>query len=173
MAKRTQLRSKVSRQTTRTDRPVAELAEDPQAFLHAYKETKQQKLQNKRQGLLTKLVGDSTISKSSMRRRKRKEKQELKPKMEELLTSLEESIGDTINVLDSKQFLSTTTKNANMPSTRTKKGLKKVEEQETQRFRMVLKDQSFKKSPFETLRESIANRLKEEQDQQQPAKGKK
>jgi ribosome biogenesis protein SLX9 len=164
MAKRTQLRTKVARATTKSLKQTGEdLPEDPQAFLHAYKETKKEKLQSKRQNLLTKLTSDSAISKSSLRRRKRKEKQELKPKMEELLTTLEESIGDTINVVDSAQFLEKKHAHAHAPNTRTKKGLQKVESQERQRFGLILKDQTFQKSPFEALRESIANRLKEEQ----------
>jgi ribosome biogenesis protein SLX9 len=162
MAKRTQLRTKAARATTQSLKQTGEdLPEDPQAFLHAYKETKKEKLQSKRQNLLTKLTTDSAISKSSLRRRKRKEKQELKPKMEELLTTLEESIGDTINVVDSAQFLEK--KHAHAPNTRTKKGLQRVESQERQRFGLILKDQTFQKSPFEALRESIANRLKQEQ----------
>lgn len=163
MAKRTQLRTKAARSTNRAVKQSVEtLAEDPQAFLHKYKETKQQKLLNKRQTLLTKLSSDSSISKSSLRRRKRKEKQELKPKMEELLTSLEESLGETINVVDSKQYVQAREKQANAPSTRTKRGLQKVEQQERKLFGMVLKDEQFKKSPFEALRESISNRLKQE-----------
>lgn len=163
MAKRTQLRTKAARSSSRAVKQSGEsLPEDPQAFLHQYKETKQQKLLNKRQTLLSKLGTESSISKSSLRRRKRKEKQELKPKMEELLTSPEESMGDAINVVDSKQYVQAKKKSANAPSTRTKKGLQKVEQQERKLFGMILKDQQFKKSPFEALRESISNRLKQE-----------
>lgn len=159
MAKRTQLRSKVSRGGTRTNKQGAEgLPEDPQAFLHAYKETKLQKMTNKHQGLMSKLSA-STISKSSLRRQKRREKDDLKPKMHDLLDSLEGTM-DTVNVVEKPIFIEK--KKAHLPSTRTKKGLHKVEEQERARFGAVLKDQHFKKSPFEALRESIALRLQEE-----------
>lgn len=161
-AKRTQLRAKVARASSKGSKAVAtDLPEDPQAFLHAYKESKKEKLESKRTKLLTKLTAqDAGISKSSLRRRKRKAKEDLKPKMQDLLDTLEDEVGkETVNLVDAKEYIASVNKNKNTPSTKTRKGIKKVEDMERQRFGAVLKDQAFKKSPFEALRESIANRI--------------
>ncbi|ONH65344.1 Ribosome biogenesis protein SLX9 [Cyberlindnera fabianii] len=152
------LRTKVARASTKAT--AEDLPEDPQAFLHAYKETKKEKLQNKRSQLLNKLNAHDGISKSSQRRIKRKQRDELKPKMQDLLETLESEVGkDTINLVDSKEFIASKTKRVNAPSTKTRKGIKKVEDMERQRFGAVLKDATFKKSPFQALKESIANRI--------------
>lgn len=75
--------------------PNVELPEDPKAFLHQYKESKKEKQMNKQNTFISKIRQSSNtefsgISKSSIRRRKRKLRDSLKPRMEDLLTSLEQ-----------------------------------------------------------------------------------
>lgn len=79
-----------------------ELSEDPKAFLHQYKESKKEKQMNKQSAFISKIKQSSKnefsgISKSSIRRRKRKLRDNLKPRMEDLLTSLKQE-------LDLKEF---------------------------------------------------------------------
>lgn len=78
--------------------PLTELPEDPKAFLHQFKETKKEKHSNKQNDFLSKIKQNSGklnpefegISKSSVRRRKRKMRDDLKPKLGDLLTSLQQ-----------------------------------------------------------------------------------
>lgn len=79
-------------------KPTTELPEDPKAFLHQFKETKKEKHSNKQNDFLSKIKQNSGklnpefegISKSSVRRRKRKMRDNLKPKLDDLLTSLQQ-----------------------------------------------------------------------------------
>lgn len=176
------LRAKVAaRSNTTNERPnqkVTELPEDPKAFLHEYKESKRLKQESRSKEFLNRLASkdDSNlgISKSSLRRRKRKQKAELKPKMQDLLESLE-STNDTqeeeprddrfanVNIVDNKtgKYIEKTPGiNKNLPNPKNKKGSKKIEKVERELFSNVLKDTRFKASPFASLKESIANRLK-------------
>lgn len=103
--KRTKLRDKVSRLSNK-EQNVEEsevsyasvLGEDPKAFLHQSKESKKDKMSQKHSMFLERLreknmAGEfSGISKSAIRRRKRKMRDELKPKMHDLLTSLENDV---------------------------------------------------------------------------------
>lgn len=177
------LRAKVAaRSNTSNERPnqqVAELPEDPKAFLHEYKESKRLKQESRSKEFLNRLAtkDDSNlgISKSSLRRRKRKQKSELKPKMQDLLESLESTTNvqqdgqdddkfANVNIVDNKTGKKFIEKipgmNKNLPNPKNKKGSKKIEKVEREIFSNVLKDTRFKASPFASLKESIANRLK-------------
>lgn len=71
---------------------------DPKAFLHQHRETKKDKQMNKQSAFISKIKETSSsefagISKSSVRRRKRKLRDDLKPRMQDLLTSLEQDPG--------------------------------------------------------------------------------
>lgn len=164
--KKRTLRSKISTKTNRSlqalensqNEPQNELPADPKHFLHAYKPTKKEKVDLKHTKLITKLT-EGGISKSALRRRKRKAKEELVPKMQDLLTSLDANV----NLVDSKETLNSVEakkKNKNLPNPLKQSGSKIINNQEKQRFGAVLKDSNFKKSPFSSLRESISNRLR-------------
>lgn len=102
--KRTKLRDKVSRLNAKESAVEEEvpytyvLGEDPKAFLHQSKETKKEKQSLKHSSFLDRLREKSSandfsgISKSAARRRKRKLRDDLKPKMQDLLTSLENDV---------------------------------------------------------------------------------
>ncbi|CCH60055.1 hypothetical protein TBLA_0C02450 [Henningerozyma blattae CBS 6284] len=92
---------------------LEKLPEDPKAFLHQPKESKKDKILNKQSSFLSQVQQKalkvnpslSGISKSSARRRKRKMRDELKPKMQDLLTSLdqEEDLKQISNDLKKRQ----------------------------------------------------------------------
>ncbi|SCU82148.1 LADA_0C03312g1_1 [Lachancea dasiensis] len=99
--KRNQLRTKAAlrlgqpKDTQTSDATIPlQLPEDPKAYLHQARESKKDKLLSKSQSFLAKLQEKSSlngaISKSALRRRKRKIRDQLKPRMEDLLVSLEE-----------------------------------------------------------------------------------
>lgn len=94
--KRTQLRSKAAKVnkvgSENGGNDEFELPPDPNAFLNVQRETKKDKLLQKSQNFKSKILEQGKnggISKSSIRRRKRKLRDELKPKMNDLLQSLE------------------------------------------------------------------------------------
>ena len=76
------------------------MEDDPNAFLHQSKETKKEKQLNKQNAFISQIKKNSGnnsvdpqysgISKSSIRRRKRKLRETLKPRLEDLLTSMEQ-----------------------------------------------------------------------------------
>lgn len=169
-----------------------ELESDPRAFLHQPKETKKEKLLNRQNTFLSNLKVKSTlgdgvganfdgISKSSIRRRKRKLREELKPRMQDLLTSLEQekdlqgiientskNINDDdidmdakIRFVDAKEIRSKKAEpgsiriKKNQPNIRNQKGAKALAANETARFNQVLTNQEFQKNPFSALREVI------------------
>ncbi|CAB4251904.1 similar to Saccharomyces cerevisiae YGR081C SLX9 Protein required for pre-rRNA processing [Maudiozyma barnettii] len=107
--KRNTLRNKAATRlgnTSKVDevKTVTEFTEDPKAYLHQFKETKKEKLNNKQNDFLSKIKNNSGslnaefdgISKSSVRRRKRKIRDNLKPRLDDLLTSLqkEDDLGE-------------------------------------------------------------------------------
>ncbi|KAG7874414.1 hypothetical protein KL938_005029 [Ogataea parapolymorpha] len=92
-----------------------------------------------------KLKDDSLVSKSALRRRKRKMKEQLKPKLEDLAQALEEVPATAPQP-----------KRDHTPNPH-KRGAKIVEKVEIQRFGAVLKNEQFRKSPFDALKRVIAN----------------
>ncbi|AMD18813.1 HBL089Wp [Eremothecium sinecaudum] len=193
--KRTKLRSKVAKLST-SEKPLGiecdekEFPEDPKAFLHQYRESKKEKSVAKSQSFLNRIreqaTGNVGISKSSLRRRKKKLKNDLKPKMEDLLTSLKQEgvlddAGDVITIEDTAESASKVTKivtsakyaslqgqqnsepgqvviKRNEPSIRTQKGARKLGREETARFSKVITDKTFQNNPFAALREVIIAR---------------
>ncbi|AJR87599.1 Slx9p [Saccharomyces cerevisiae YJM693] len=201
--KRNTLRSKVSARNSQNFGPdVAnngildesyDIESDPRAFLHQPKETKKEKLLNRQNTFLSNLKGKSTlndgiaanfdgISESSIRRRKRKLREELKPRMQDLLTSLEQekdlrgiiensskdmNNDDDIDMDSKIRFVDTKEMNLkkiepgsvrikkNQPNIRNQKGAKALAANETARFNQVLTNQDFQKNPFGALREVI------------------
>lgn len=165
-----------------------EVAEDPKAFLHQYRETKKDKQLNKQNAFLSKIKETSSsefagISKSSIRRRKRKLRDDLKPRMEDLLTSLKQEPGlqeitksieeeGEASTMDGSHMSSVAAVTRivskekplepgsikikkNEPNIRTKKGAKALSIKESQRFMQVLKNDEFKKNTFGALRDII------------------
>ncbi|CAI4062361.1 hypothetical protein SKDZ_07G3280 [Saccharomyces kudriavzevii ZP591] len=170
-----------------------DLESDPRAFLHQPKETKKEKLLNRQNTFLSQLkersmLGDRAnanldgISKSSVRRRKRKLREELKPRMQDLLTSLEQekdlqgimeessaavdgddeiTMDSRIRLVDTKELRSKKAEpgsiriKKNQPNMRNQKGAKALAANETARFSQVLTNEDFQKNPFGALREVI------------------
>ncbi|EHN02328.1 Slx9p [Saccharomyces cerevisiae x Saccharomyces kudriavzevii VIN7] len=122
------------------------------------------------------------ISKSSVRRRKRKLREELKPRMQDLLTSLEQekdlqgimeessaavdgddeiTMDSRIRLVDTKELRSKKAEpgsiriKKNQPNMRNQKGAKALAANETARFSQVLTNEDFQKNPFGALREVI------------------
>jgi len=97
------------------------------------------------------------VSKSALRRRKRKEREQLKPKMDDLLLSLPE----TVNVVESKQkkkevkYVADNKKPTNQPNPQKHTGHTKLLEAENKRFNQVLNNSQFKKTPFALLQQAI------------------
>ncbi|CAL9737566.1 ribosome biogenesis protein Slx9p [Monosporozyma servazzii] len=165
-----------------------EAAEDPKAFLHQYRETKKDKQLNKQSAFISKIKETASsefagISKSSIRRRKRKLRDDLKPRMEDLLTSLKQEPGlqeitksieegehDSVPDGSHMSSVAAVTRivskqkplepgsikiKKNEPNIRTKKGAKALSIKESQRFMQVLKNDEFKKNSFGALRDII------------------
>ena len=195
--KRSTLRNKVAVRSGLSEKafdnitlPVdLELPPDPKAFLHQARESKKDKQTNKQQTFLSQikekaLVIDSNfagISKSSIRRRKRKQRDDLKPKMHDLLTSLQQEEDlkeDTKDLEDPDKYSVSTVKvtkiiksenyqklevngpgfikiKRNDPNIRNQKGAKRLALNESKRFNQVLNNPSFQSDPFGSLREII------------------
>lgn len=99
------------------------------------------------------------ISKSSLRRRKRKAKENLKPKMDDLLLSLPQ---ETLNLVDTKEtqsFIAAKKKEANKPNPTKQGGHAKLLQMENKHFNRVLTDKQFKASPFDALKLAIQQNL--------------
>lgn len=166
VAKKKSLRTKAARSSNKEETVTQQFdfGEDPKAFLHVARETKKEKLANKHNEFKKQIITSATggISKSALRRRKRKARDDLKPKMEDLLTTLENApeteVVTTTFTNHEHKYVPEKAVDANLPNIRNKKGSKKIHDQEVARFNAVLGDTSFKQSPFAALREAIKNR---------------
>lgn len=183
--KRTRIRDKVAKHSKLPNddipTPLIDLPPDPNAFLHTSKETKKEKLLNKSISFLNKIKRDncSSISKSSLRRRKRNARDELKPKMQDLLVSLEhdgiltnptvkenniqETQHSITRIVENPKKLSSVGSNIfpikkNEPNIRNQKGAKVLVSKEAIRFNHILTNKSFQQNPFAALREVIEMR---------------
>ncbi|SCU96716.1 LAMI_0F07492g1_1 [Lachancea mirantina] len=148
--------------------------EDPRAFLHQAKESKRDKSEQKSQQFLARIKESSLgagISKSSLRRRKRKLRDRLKPRMDDLLVSLEQEVDiagndgkeenkrKQVNVIGGpKTEGNSSGLKKNQPSIRKQKGAKLLNTREADRFQTVLHNVQFQQSPFATLKEVIKMR---------------
>lgn len=92
-----------------------------------------------------------TISKSSLRRRKRKLKESLKPKMSDIL--------DSLPTVETEPKFVETVAHSNEPNFRNKTGQQVIFKQEHQNFNRILQDRQFRTSPFATLKEAIKNNM--------------
>ncbi|OBA23828.1 hypothetical protein METBIDRAFT_76774 [Metschnikowia bicuspidata var. bicuspidata NRRL YB-4993] len=149
----------------RRDQEPSQEAHDENPYLKLLKVSKKEKQQAKTNSFNERLASKVTfnlsggVSKSALRRRKRKEKEQLKPKMDDLLSSLPEA---TVNIVDSsvakkKAFVKgVSVKPSNLPNPQKHSGHTKLLEVENQRFSQVLQDKQFQQSPFAALRQAIS-----------------
>ncbi|KAI3406279.2 SLX9 [Candida oxycetoniae] len=132
--------------------------------------TKKQKQQEKSDKFITQLVNKVTfntsggISKSSLRRQKRKAKEQLKPKMDEILDNLPKTSNDVeIKSLDNamgNDFVESNRINRNKPNPVKASGYKRIMKEENRNFSNVLKNPQFRASPFEALKLAIQENRK-------------
>lgn len=158
------LSNKISEFKETTD---PEYHENP--FLKLLKISKKEKQHNKSVNFTNSLTDKVTfntsngVSKSSLRRRKRKDKDVLKPKMDELLTSLPDfkttTIKTSIVTPKAKEFVKSTKENLNKPNANKTTGHNIILKQEYKNFSNVLKNPEFKKSPFSALKAAIQQNL--------------
>lgn len=173
--------------------PAMDFPEDPKAFLHQHKETKREKQTNKQTDFLSKIRQGSDrkdasfdgISKSSVRRRKRKMRDNLKPRLDDLLVSLQKeddlheftreespAAGPSVSEnpfapkVDATPHIQVTRIvekmepgsvkiKRNEPNIRNQKGAKMLAAKERQRFNEVLTNQVFQQNSFSALRDII------------------
>lgn len=156
-------------------------------FLHQIRESKKDKQNNKQQNFLSRVMEKAAgqdqfagVSKSAVRRRKRKLREDLKPKMGDLLTSLskEEDLKEHVQenvdneAAQSEVPRSKVTKiiaregqpqveagfvkiRKNEPNIRNQKGAKALSIRETTRMNDILHNASFQQNPFGALRDVI------------------
>lgn len=163
-----------------------QLNTDRHAFLHQPRETKKKKQMNRQQTFLTRVKEKSIssepsfagISKSAVRRRKRKLRDDLKPKMTDLLTSLgqeddlKQHVADNSEKEGFKDAKDQVTKvlqtehryvsepgfiqiKKNEPNIRNQKGAKALSIKESSRMNSILTNTGFQKNPFGALRDVI------------------
>lgn len=134
-------------------------------LLKLLKISKKEKQQTKSNNFVQKLTNKVTfntsnsISKSSLRRRKRKEKEELKPKMNELLLNLPEETTKLVDNTKTNTFIKTSKQNLNRPNPQKITGQRAIFAQESKSFTNVLKNTQFKSSPFDALKNAIKQNL--------------
>lgn len=159
---------------------------DQHAFLHQPRETKKEKQMNKQQTFLSRVKENSSssepsfagISKSAMRRRKRKLRDDLKPKMADLLTSLgkEDDLkqhianNSTSEGFEDSKIQVTKVLQAdhrhvsepgfiqikkNEPNIRNQKGAKALSIKESSRMNSILTNTDFQQNPFGALKDVI------------------
>lgn len=106
------------------------------------------------------------ISKSAIRRRKRKLRDELRPKLtEDLLTALTESTNSTINVNKDGQeeiIIEEKIKLDHTPNPLNKRGEMALYKIENEQFKNVLKNKELRHGGLSALRNSILNNLSKE-----------
>lgn len=171
ITKKTSLRNKSSKKLSNKisefkETTDAEYHENP--FLKLLKISKKEKQHNKSVNFTNSLADKVTfntsngVSKSALRRRKRKEKDVLKPKMDELLTSLPDfqtTIQTKIQTPQPKEFVKSTKTNLNKPNAHKTTGHNIILKQENKNFSNVLKNPEFKQSPFSALKAAIQQNL--------------
>ncbi|ODV80663.1 ribosome biogenesis protein SLX9 [Suhomyces tanzawaensis NRRL Y-17324] len=170
-AKRSNLSNKISE--FRQETGGEEFHENP--LLKLSKITKKEKQQNKSASFALSVLNKTTfntsnnISKSSLRRRKRKEKEQLKPNMQELLTSLPGAKdGDDLfssntttikSAKSSEGFVKSSKLNKNLPNATKKSGHQQILREEHKNFSNVLKNPAFRQSPFDALKSAIQQNM--------------
>lgn len=192
--KRTTLRAKSARSSTKgdinnkTEKAILDAAvESDIPFLKQSRITKFEKSENKSNIFKKKLnikdiekanvdkkyLSDPKqpgISKSAVRRRKRKLKEQLNTKLDDLKDILDDSMNiteDTDKNNSSNPFQNNDNnvsinpfKLDHTPNPHTSlKGAKKIEKDEIKRFGLILNDTGFRQNPFESLKEAIKNNV--------------
>lgn len=171
LKKKTGLRDKATRGSSlankieqfRRDQEPLETPHEENPMLKLLKISKKEKQQAKTNSFNERLASKVTfnlsggVSKSSLRRRKRKQKEELKPKMDDLLSSLPESVVNIVEKPSAKKSFvkGTAAKPMNLPNPQKHTGHTKLLEAENQQFSKVLQDSQFQQSPFAALRNAI------------------
>ncbi|RCK54744.1 Ribosome biogenesis protein SLX9 [Candida viswanathii] len=125
-------------------------------FLKLAKSTKKEKQQVKSDKFVSKLIlGDTRISKSALRRRKRKAKEQLKPKLDDLLLNLPDESGADAKHEDTKLFIKKV-KRENKPNPTKASGIKQILKQESGMFKTALQNRS---TNFASLKDMIQQNL--------------
>jgi ribosome biogenesis protein SLX9 len=124
-------------------------------FLKLSKVLKKDKQQERSQTFTRKVGAASAVSKSALRRRKRRARDELKPQMAELLTTLEETPAVSGYVDTAKPA------NRNQPNAAKHTGHRRILEQEGKNFSAVLQSPQFRATPFAALKAAIAKNARE------------
>lgn len=132
-------------------------------FLKLLKTTKKEKQYEKSASFQNSIASGSFsgISKSALRRRKRKAKQQLKPKMEDLLTTITDEIETQPS--ESAQYIASSKGRENLPNAANKSGRSVIMRQEHDKFNHVLQDATFRNLPFAALKNAIANNMASKQ----------
>lgn len=123
------------------------------------KDKQQEKSNTFAQKIEVNLNTSGGISKSALRRRKRKAKEELKPKMNELLMSLDEPTNKNVKIVEKAEFIESSKAKKNLPNAAKRTGHSKILSQENKNFNSVLQNPGFRASPFNALKEAIAQNL--------------
>ncbi|KAK6464068.1 ribosome biogenesis protein SLX9 [Scheffersomyces coipomensis] len=170
--KKTSLRDKTNKKASLANK-ISEFKHEVQDGSESFHEnpmlklskiTKREKQQSKSDAFNRRLSNKITfntsnsISKSSLRRQKKKAKEELKPKMNELLLSLPSTSGVVKGKNeDEKAFIAK--KSLNKPNANKRTGHQRILIQENKNFKNVLTNSEFKASPFSALKNVIQQNL--------------
>lgn len=162
LKKKTTLRDKAARGRSAPAAAALGLSQaaTPVPFLNQLRQSKRDKLAAKSSGFKSKVMGAQGVSKSTLRRQKRRAREDLAgSKMDELLSALPDDgegdvAGETTRVLK-PEYIAAARKNA--PSVMNKRGKAKVLQQETQHYRLVLASSSFRKDPFAAVKAALAS----------------
>lgn len=100
------------------------------------------------------------VSKSTRKRQNRKKREQLKPKMDDLFSALPDVVNvvEAASVSGKKKFVAGTAKN--LPNPQKQTGHSQIMKQELLQFTQVLRNEQFKQSPFEALKQAILNNMK-------------
>lgn len=100
------------------------------------------------------------LSKSVIRRKKRKEREQLKPQMDELLTSLPMDEFVDIEPQNAEpEYIEAERKNTNAPNANKQSGRRFILKQEHENFNQVLSSTQFRSSPFAALKDAIKHNM--------------
>lgn len=138
----------------------AEYHENP--FLKLLKSSKKDKQAAKSEKFATKMserLGinmTNGVSKLAMRRRKRQERDRLKPKMQDMLKTLP-VVAESVKK-ESQGYIDSKLEERNRPNVTKQTGRQKIMKVEGATFKGVLQSAEFRLSPFDALKKSIAER---------------
>lgn len=150
---------KVSKSTDSSSKIIKPEPYHENPFLKLLKTSKKDKQHEKSTSFhnLIALSNLSGISKSALRRRKRKAREQLKPQMNDLLSTIAAEVPRND---DEPKFIASTKGRDNAPNAVKRSGRNVIMRQEHEKFNHVLQNPTFKTSPFAALKEAIANNMK-------------